>query len=379
MKLVVATNFDDNLLSGLTKYPVTHIYGSFKRTITGHGRAGFIVPDVTEEQFRKHLELAHSRNIKFLYTMNTATLNGMEYDEKFLESLGKEVEKLIDLGVDGFIVAMPFLVNYIKAEHPEMEVSISSFARVNIIREVEEYVNLGANVIIMSEDTNRDFQLLKNVSKYVKEKNVEIELILNNSCLYGCPYRRTHDIVSSVTSMEDGVKDVWFEYPLIYCATDVVNDPANIIRMRWIRPEDLHYYEEIGVDRFKIAGRNKKTDWILRAVKAYSERRYDGDLLDIVSYPQGRATTKAIEKVGGPQEYQVLKSIRVENTRFPQKWLEFFFYNDCSKRSCEECRYCDVIAEKVILVDGKEFRKDEWKIKVRPPYYLIPKFKINSV
>jgi collagenase-like PrtC family protease len=375
MRLVVGTNFDDSLLEKIRTYPVRFIFGSETRSLTGHGRASFVLPEVNDEKLKEHINVAHSYGIKFLYTMNTATLNGKEYSQKFIEMLHQEVDKLINLGVDGFIVAMPFLVGYIKKEYPNSEISISSYSRVYNIREFEEYVNLGADTIILHEDDNRNFKLLRSLTKF--RSKVDIELITNNSCLWGCPYRRTHDIISSVTSSEDGVNNVWFEYPIMFCATDVRNDLANIIRMRWIRPEDLHYYEEIGIDRFKIAGRNKSTPWIFRAVKAYSEGKYDGNLIDIISYPQGRAVPKVMRKVGGPEDYDILEKVYIDNTKFPPNWLGYFKYNECETRSCEECKYCDVIADSVISIEGKSPSKLNLS-KIKPPIDLIPRFSNNG-
>ncbi|PVU68210.1 peptidase U32 [Sulfolobus sp. SCGC AB-777_G05] len=281
------------------------------------------------------------------------------------------------MGVDGFIVALPYLLFLIKSEHPDIEVSISSFARVNHIRKIEEYINLGANTIILDEDANRNFQLLESASKLARKHGVDLELIVNNTCLWGCPYKLTHDQVSSYLSASDGVKGVWFEYPILFCATEVRNDFANIIRMRWIRPEDLILYEELGIDRFKIAGRNKTTEWLVRAVKAYSERSYEGNLLDIVSYVQGRATITALRKIGHSQDYEILKKVYVNNKAFPQYWLRYFKYNRCEERSCEECKYCDTIAEMVVTIDDK--RISELNLpKVKPPLQLIPKFGENK-
>jgi collagenase-like PrtC family protease len=371
MRLVVGTNFDDKLIDELKKYPVRYIFGSKTKTLTGHGRASFVLPQVDDKRLKEHIQIAHDAGIKFLYTMNTATLNGKEYSQKFLESLKKEIDNLVNLSVDGFIVAMPFLVHFIKNEYPDLEISISSFSRVYNIREFEEYVNIGADTIILHEDDNRNFSLLNSLLKY--RNKVDIELILNNSCLWGCPYRRTHDIISSVTSQSDSEVNVWFEYPILFCATDVRNDLANIIRMRWIRPEDLRHYEELGIDRFKIASRNKKTDWIVRAVKAYSQGRYEGNLLDIVSYPQGRAVPAVMKKINGPNDYDVLTQVYVDNTKFPPNWLSYFKYNSCETRSCEECRYCDIIAEKVITVQGKPLSEISLP-KIKPPIELIPRF-----
>ena len=379
MRLVVGTNFDDKLIDEASKYPVKYLYGSHKSTITGHGRVSFVVPDVDDERLKEHISYAHSKGIKFLYAMNSPSYGGIEYSDAFWERLKKEVEKLVNLGIDGVIVATPLLLEYFKNEHPELEVSISSFARISNIREFENYANLGADTIILHEDDNRNFRLLESVSKFAKERGVDVEIILNNSCLWGCAYRRHHDVETGELSRETAPKGVWFEYPLLFCATDVRNDFGNLIRMRWVRPEDLHYYERLGIDRFKIASRNKRTEWIVRAIKAYSERKYEGNLLDIVSYPQGRATPYALAKLGAKEakEYEVLTKVYVDNTKFPPKWLEFFMTNPCETRSCEECRYCDVVAEKVITVDGKPL--SEVKLpKIKAPIHLIPRFSGSS-
>jgi len=125
MRLVVATNFDNDLIEKISKYPVKYIYGSQTETLTGHGRASFILPKVNDEKLKEHISVAHSYKIKFLYTMNTANLHGKEYDEHFLNKLKNEIEKLINFGVDGFIVALPFLIYFIRKEHPDIEVSVS--------------------------------------------------------------------------------------------------------------------------------------------------------------------------------------------------------------------------------------------------------------
>lgn len=114
MRLVVATNFDDKLPEKIHQYPVKYMYGSQTETLTGHGRASFILPKVDDERLKEHINVLHSYNIKFLYTMNTANLHGKEYDEKFLSKLKGEINKLINFGVDGFIIALPFFTIFYK-------------------------------------------------------------------------------------------------------------------------------------------------------------------------------------------------------------------------------------------------------------------------
>lgn len=373
MRLVVGTNFDDNLINGIGNYPVKYLFGSFKKTITGHGRASFILPDINECRFKEHIDLIHRKNMKFLYVMNSAVLNGNEYSPEFNKNIENEIEKLVSYGVDGFIVALPFLIGKIRNEYPDIEISASSFARISTMREIEEYKNLGVSTIILHEDTSRDFKFLEKASNYVKDNDMDIEVITDNSCLFGCPYRRTHDVISSLSSKNSDGK-FWFEYPLLFCATDVYNDPKNIIKMRWIRPEDTKLYEDIGIDRFKIASRTKNTDWILKSVKAYYDRNYNGNLLDILSYPQGNAVPKAMEKINGPDIYNELRNIYIDNKKFPDAWLNFFKHNDCNSMSCESCGYCDKIARKTMSINNQNIMDREDK-NIDIPVNLVQAFK----
>lgn len=373
MRLVVGTNFDDCLLEGLRGTPTTHIFGSFQKSLTGHGKASFLLPKIDETRFRDHVQRARENGIKFMYLMNTATLSGREYDPVFRTRLMEEVKKVVDAGVGGFVVGLPYLLKMIKRDYPDLEVSISSYARVQSVREVEEYISLGADTVIIHEDVNRDFGLLTRLGEMVRDQRVDVELIANNSCLYGCPYRRTHDITSSESSREGGPQ-FWFEYPILLCAIDLRNDLSNLIRMRWIRPEGLKVYEEIGIDRFKIASRNKGTEWTLRAVRAYSSRNYQGNLLDIVSYPQGRAVPKAVRAVSDIDYYDLLTRVEVDNTAFPANWLGYFKVNQCSSVSCEQCGYCGRIAERTVRVGSTPLPQRNIK-RVDAPLDLIEKWR----
>jgi collagenase-like PrtC family protease len=63
-------------------------------------------------------------------------------------------------------------------------------------------------------------------------------------------------------------------------------DPVELLKSPWIRPEDIPHYEAIGYDRFKITERFKRTPLLLENVRAYENRRYDGNLLDLFTLPR---------------------------------------------------------------------------------------------
>lgn len=113
MRLVVGTNFEDSLIENIGKFPVKYLFGSETKTVTGHGRASFVLPNVDRERLKVHASIAHEKGIRFLYTMNTATLGGEEYSGKFMSKVMKEVDSLSEI-VDGFIVALPILISYIR-------------------------------------------------------------------------------------------------------------------------------------------------------------------------------------------------------------------------------------------------------------------------
>jgi collagenase-like PrtC family protease len=134
------------------------------------------------------------------------------------------------------------------------------------------------------------------------------------------------------------------------------SDPVEFIRAPWIRPEDVGAYEEIGIDCFKIAERSQETSWILRAANAYASRKYDGDLLDIINFPEG--LYRFILSQQFPQRDLPDRLKPVIDNRKLDGFLEFFRENTCRDRSCDDCGYCERVAEKVLTVDNPEIVAD---------------------
>jgi hypothetical protein len=178
------------------------------------------------------------------------------------------------------------------------------------------------------------------------------------------------------------------DYCFLRCSRMKLADPVNYIRSDWIRPEDLPHYEALGYDRFKLAERNAPTEVMVRRVKAYSERHYDGNLLDLVQgwgFRNGPGPSRYVRrglfwnlwtflrpwtanplgllKIRRLAEAQgMLNPLRrdppvVIDNRALDGFLEFFLSGDCHQRDCEECRYCHRVAERAVRIDP-EFREE---------------------
>ncbi|EQD68944.1 peptidase U32, partial [mine drainage metagenome] len=293
----------------------------------GGGRPPHILPRITEAQFRTHVAAVHASGREFYATFNTSDLGLREYSAGFLERLQAEVTRLVEIGVDGFVVAIPALIEWIHREYPYTRLSASTFARIRTVAQGEYFLRRGADTLVI-EEANRDFRLLRGLAA----AGARVEVLVNQTCIHDCPFRFHHLNTSSLASQTDTVDAPWFEFPLLQCGLEVARDPAQMIAGIFVRPEDLEVYEEAGVHRFKISGRNQTTPWIRRAVQAYTARQYPGNLLDILSYVQNRGPRAALQRLDqegvSPEIVRPLRAaldplgtMTIDNRAFPKGFL----------------------------------------------------------
>ena len=369
MELVLASNFDDALPGRVADLPVADFFGGYPVSLTGAGRPPYILPPVDREGFRRHLEAVHRTGRSFYATLNSNDLGLKEYRPGYLAAFDRELGALLDLGVDGVVVALPALVEAVHRAHPDVPISVSSFARIRSVAQAEPFLALGADTVIL-EEGNRDFRLIDGLVR----AGARVEVLVNQTCLHDCPFRAHHLSTSSLCS-QPGAEPLWFEFPILQCGLALLQEPRQLIASIWVRPEDLAVYEEAGVHRFKISGRNHPTDWLVRAAAAYAARSYRGNLADLLSLVQVRGPSRALEELArrgvDPERVESLAAafrpwerIEIDNTAFPAGFLRRIAATDCAHRSCRECGYCETVARKVLRIGGRPL--DEY----RPPSSL---------
>ncbi len=358
MELVLATNLDDALPDLVSGLPVRSFFGGFAVSLTGAGRPPFILRVVDREGFRRHLKAVHRTGRDFYATLNSNDLGLKEYRPGYLDAFQREVGDLLDLGVDGFVIAIPALVEAVHRAYPEVPISVSSFARIHSVSQAEYFLRLGADTVIL-EEGNRDFPLIRGLVR----TGARVEVLTNQTCIHECPYRAHHLNTSSLCSQPDG-DHLWFEFPILECGLEVVRDPQKLISSIWVRPEDLSVYEEAGVHRFKISGRNRPTEWLVRVAQAYADRSYHGNLLDILSFVQIKGPSKALSTLAhrgvAPEVVEPLREafarlddVTIDNDAFPPGFLRRIAATDCEHIACLECGYCGTVAEKVVRIGGR--------------------------
>lgn len=377
MEIVLASNFDDRLVTETADLPIVSFFGGYPVQLTGAGRPPRILPPVGPERFRDHVAAIHRHGREFYATLNSNDLGLREYRPGYIEAFQKEVGHLLDLGVDGFVVALPALIEAIRDAWPEVPISVSTFARIRTVTQAEYFLKLGARTIIL-EEANRDFRLIKGLVRL----GAEVEILVNQTCLPSCPYRGHHLNTSSLAS-QPGAACPAFEYPILECGVEYVRDPAKIISGIFVRPEDLGTYEEVGVSRFKVSGRNRTTDWLVRSARAYARRSYPGNLAEILSLVQVKGPRMILSRVaGGPdhaaaeemaEAFAPFEEITIDNSKFPDGFLRHIAAVDCEHTTCTACGYCRGVAEKVLRIGGRSLVDYSPPRDLPSPVALLPR------
>ncbi len=382
MKLSVACNFDPALLEGLQGYPVYELFGKLTSDYFGGGRPSFYLPEVNRKELESYVKKTHERGIEFNYLLNASAMGNLEYSKEGQRNINRMLEWLDEIGVDSITVANIFFLRLIKRRFPHIKVRISSHRFTATPRQIRFWAENGADYIVINEvSVHREFKTLEAMQRAAAGE-VELQLIVNNWCRLNCAIAGNHAVALSAASQSNN-KGFPLDYCSIVCNDIRLKDPVNYLRANWIRPEDLHLYEEIGYHNFKIVERNTPTQILLERVKAYSQERYDGNLLDLVqnyAYPEEKfgahakdaySMRRLVKYFVKPSAVNMLKFTKVidfgktASVLYPLRgknpvqidnraldgFIDHFKKHSCQELTCEECRYCHKWAERVVRVD----------------------------
>ncbi|MCP3922171.1 MAG: hypothetical protein GY714_06250 [Desulfobacterales bacterium] len=307
----------------------------------------------------------------FCYTLNASCFGNKEFDPTKINSIMEELELIGDIGVDSVAVTIPSLIEMVKTKLPGVRVKASVINQIGSVHSVKYFTeHLGVGEICIGIDNNRDFKLLEAMRKATP---IKLEILANEDCLFHCPYRAYHyNMQSHGSKKDDQFGGRYIDYCVMKCIKHRVLDHKEIIKARFVRPEDVKYYEEIGIDSIKISARHLPSEWGMRSVKAYSERKYEGNLGDIISPIAMSIPEDSLHRIKhwSEEEWEIMKAtvstpapnIYIDNRKL-DGFLEHFRKkkNSCDQTLCgEECEYCGKIAEKAITADPNQQLTDDY-------------------
>jgi len=368
----LAANYDSELIPQLAPYPVDEVYGKFPDDGISGGRPRYLATPVSETTMRQYIRELDRHGIAFNYLLNGACFGNREWTRSWQKKLTALLARLSDLGVTRLTVSTPFLLELVKRRFPEFKVKVGIYAQVDTPRRARYWEGLGADAItVESFSINRNFPRLAAIRQSVK---CDLQLIVNHVCLLNCPMQSYHQ--NGFAHASDDTSTLFIDYCLLRCSRLRLTDPSQFIKATWIRPEDLGAYEEMGYTTFKLLERGIPSVELLRRVKAYSERRFDGNLAELLlSYgfkdPVRKESLWSLRHFWKPRQVRPQKlkllfdlarlqgmlspipecPIQIDSSQIPENFLDGFRNRDCTSLDCRACGYCDRISDQAVSIE----------------------------
>lgn len=366
----IATNWDSALLDNLEGTAVSSLYGQAWGDPLGGGRMLIFIPRVYKEEAKDFISETRRRGLSFNYIINATCFDNEEFTKKGHKRIMEHLEWISSTGADMVTVSLPFLIQLIKKNFPQLKVSISSFARINSVYLARFWEEMGADKIILPESVTRDFKTLGLIREGV---DCELEVIANHCCLYNCPFDLHHrNMVSHGSQNSHPSGGFAVDYCKLSCQRRKLFRPSEFLRSCWIRPEDIGYYEDAGIDCIKLVERFRGTESLIRILNAYELRSYPGNLAEILTLPQeGIYIQPNLDLIDRPDLIEKEKMDRIMGVLrepFPQKvyidntrldgFLDHIKKIDCLHTDCEICGYCEKIAGRAVTID------EDWRMEM---------------
>jgi collagenase-like PrtC family protease len=302
---------------------IKEVYLSGPQEYSGSGRT---MGRLEMDQFLDAVRKIHKEGIRVNLLMNVTCEGSDWYSPEVvipkMEYL-RQVHK--EHGVEAVTIANPIYIKEVRRRFPDIEICASVLSEIDCVQRAILIKEAGANVITPDMNINRNLRLLKDIKEAT---GTELKLMVNEGCLYKCPFRKFHFNYTSHKSKEVASElGIFFE---TCCVPATARDPSQVLKSGWIRPEDISKYGEI-TNYFKIVGRSLSKSKIVRCIKAYMQESWDGGLLDIMC-----DSFYCFNQIYGA--YLDNKSL--------DKYGFFEKVTSCDK-DCYRCSYCENLAKKL--------------------------------
>lgn len=257
---------------------ITEVYGQITgENGWGSGRSADSVPEADMESLKAYSYYAGSKRIQFNYTLNATCMGNDEFVEKRAQDLYSFLRGIHAAGISSLTISMPSVIELVKSMNLDFKIKASVLSCITNVSKALSYKSLKVDKIVIDESINRQFSVIKDIREAF---GPAVEMIVNVVCLKNCVYRPFHynQMSHDISSGRKGIT-----YYSHRCLLKRMENPGNIMRMNWVRPEDIRYYSDIGIQYFKIQGRQAAINGdIARVLDNYMNEEYDGGLLDLL-------------------------------------------------------------------------------------------------
>lgn len=249
------------------------------------------------------------------------------------EELANRVVSILDHlqecvgGVDVITTTSPFVAHVVRQAHPTVEIRASVNMRIGTIAGLEQLADLFDSFYVQRE-YNRDLEHIATLNHWADQNGKRLLMLANSGCLAHCSSQTFHDNMVAHDAGIDERRNLSGFVPM--ACWRLLKDRANwpmILRGCWVRPEDLHHYEDF-FDTVKLATRMHQNPRLV--IDAYTRGRYHGNLLDLFEPGYGPALAPYVIDAG----------------RIPADWFDRT--SRCGG-GCETCEYCRSVLQQALV------------------------------
>ncbi len=260
-------------------------------------------------------------------------LNGNCYgrnalSRKFFQTLGDTVDFIhSEYTLSGITTASPVIAKFIKTNFPFLDVRASVNMEIGTPEGVE-YLEDHFDSFYLKREYNYDLQTMKRMRDFCRKRGRKMLILANSGCLNFCSARTFHDNLVA-HQHETAEMDNAFAFHGA-CSTFLKKTEKRmqlLAKSNFIRPEDVHYYEDL-CDGMKLATRTNFNP--LAVVSAYFSGKWRGNLLDLTE----------------PAHSEVFLPQIIDNRKIPADHIQKRFACD---KVCEKCSYCRSVLENALV------------------------------
>ena len=301
---------------------ISGVYFPWKDFTTGRG----ILPDEVKGALAGDLRKLSDAGIRLCLLLNGNCYGSKTLDCDFYRQLGDTVEHLAGTyNMVKITTASPLIAGFVHRNFPGIEICASVNMEIGTPEGVG-YLLDDFDCFYLKREYNYDLERISVMRDFCRKHGKKLYILANSGCLNFCSARTFHDnLVAHQHEIGDGAISF---HGMCTQFLQKADNVKNILgKSNFIRPEDIHYYEDL-CDGMKLATRTNFNP--LQIVHAYFNGKFNGNLLDLTE----------------PAHSALLSGAIVANNRIPAEYAEHRFR--CGNR-CEACDFCREIQEKATI------------------------------
>lgn len=221
--------------------------------------------DNYEDEIINLIESSKKFNIRVNLLLNPGCLNTLMSNKNSIIPIIDYLKFLCDnYSLDSITIADFLLAKMIKEAIPKLKIEASCMANIKDLRIAKYWVDLGADVIVIHPDKNKDFKYIRDLAQYFP--NIKLKMIVNELCVPNCPMRQGHSNIEGHGYSGESYHEA--------CTSIFKNEPWLFYSSAFIPPKYLYLYDKL-IDIYKIVDRLSTTEKIIEAIAVYSnDKRY---------------------------------------------------------------------------------------------------------